>query len=380
MRIAIVTPFPPQLGGGVERFTFLLKASFEQAGHAVKIFDSTQLPGGGDGLLRRLRIGEPKLAYELGKRFEQEADQFDLVICNGMFGWNIRFQPSIVIFHGNIAALANATRRLQEWHTYLKFRYGYCFFHFLSGRGKTVVTVSQATARQTEDYYGLPVTQVIPNGVDTARFQPNTARAALRQRFGLPQEPLLALFVGRPSYQKGFDVVRRIANSVGPDVQMVAALPGGSAPTERAIRVLSDIPYEQMPDLYNACDVFLLPSRDEGCSYSLLEAMACGLPVVASRVGYAVEIANRDSALASFFLRSWNYQHYRRKLQQLQSSVALRTELGARAWAHVLEYNTLERFGSEYVALAESIVQETETSVTSRTVTATAVKTVLRAV
>ncbi len=214
MRIAIVTPFPPNSVGGVERFVFVLQQALESKGHTVTVFDRTSLPNQGRSVWQRLRLGDPKLAYDLGRRFQADAQSFDIVLCNGMYGWQVRFDPAVVVFHGTSAVAATASRGWFRWHTYVKFRYLYGFFHCLSAQGKIRVAVSQECADQWARYHGLQVDGVIENAVDTSKFCPGSDRQALRQLFGLPPHRFLALFVGRPDRRKGFDIVRQVARSL----------------------------------------------------------------------------------------------------------------------------------------------------------------------
>jgi glycosyltransferase involved in cell wall biosynthesis len=127
--------------------------------------------------------------------------------------------------------------------------------------------------------------RLIPNGVDCDRFRPG---AAHRQEFGLPQDKLIVLMVSALIPNKriefGIDAVSRIA-----DAHLVIA---GDGPlrktlTEAAAKLLPgrftrlSVPPAQMPKLYQSADVFLQCSKDEPFPLVFLEAMACGVPVVA---------------------------------------------------------------------------------------------------
>jgi glycosyltransferase involved in cell wall biosynthesis len=127
--------------------------------------------------------------------------------------------------------------------------------------------------------------RLIPNGVDCDRFQPG---AAERQGFGLPEDKLIVLMVSALIPNKriefGIDAVSRI-----PDAHLVIAGDGPlrSAITAAAGKLLPGrfthliIPPAQMPRLYRSANVFLQCSKDEPFPLVFLEAMACGVPVVA---------------------------------------------------------------------------------------------------
>jgi glycosyltransferase involved in cell wall biosynthesis len=126
---------------------------------------------------------------------------------------------------------------------------------------------------------------LIPNGVDTDRFNPGPPD---RQMFDLEVEAPTVLMVSAMIPSKniaaGIDAVSRI-----PDARLVVA---GDGPLREELRTRADgvmpgrfrqiqVSPEKMPDLYRAADVFLHLSKDESFGNVYVEAMACGLPVVA---------------------------------------------------------------------------------------------------
>ena len=138
---------------------------------------------------------------------------------------------------------------------------------------------------------------VLPNGVDLRRFTPASAaeRAALRKELGWA-EGFALLSTSRLANDKGVadmlaDFLRVWAESArGRPARLYIA---GTGPDEAALKDLAQRlgaqveflgPRQDLERLYRAADVFLLPSRTEGMSNSLLEAMASGLPVLATKV------------------------------------------------------------------------------------------------
>lgn len=165
-----------------------------------------------------------------------------------------------------------------------------------------VVCVSDAE-RQEGVGMGIRASwRVVPNGVDTAALPVPSAEetAALRERLGLPDAPL-ALSVGRVSEQKGQDLLvaawpevrRRV-----PDAELVLV---GEGPERASLeaRAPAGVRFvgrrDDVPDWLGACDVLVNPSRWEGLSYVLLEAMARGRPVVATDVAGTHEALGGDA-------------------------------------------------------------------------------------
>lgn len=140
------------------------------------------------------------------------------------------------------------------------------------------------------------------NGVDLRRYTPAdpATRARLRAELGLPPDATVALFAGRLTAQKGLaDLLGAWEQARASAAHPLLAICGDGplrAELERlaASRGLADVRFvgksERMADWYRAADLFALPSYAEGNSNALLEAMACGLPVVASLVGGTAEL------------------------------------------------------------------------------------------
>jgi glycosyltransferase involved in cell wall biosynthesis len=150
---------------------------------------------------------------------------------------------------------------------------------------------------------GLPQQkiEIISNGVDTERFSPadEAARKEARQGLALPAGPL-ALYVGRFEKRKGLDFLLRnwkvvtertgaalILVGDGPEREALLELAAreGLGQTIRIVGLVSDV-----KPFLAACDLFVFPSRREGVPNAVLEAMAAGLPVLATRIGGIEEL------------------------------------------------------------------------------------------
>jgi 1,2-diacylglycerol 3-alpha-glucosyltransferase len=163
-------------------------------------------------------------------------------------------------------------------------------------RRADIVTAPSETAAELLRKQGLgrPV-RAISNGVDTRRFRPEARgdRARMRRRYGLDPERALFLFVGRVEYEKRLDTVIDAMAILGRnDLQLAIAGTGRLRPTleSRTRRRLPPVAVvftgfvsdEDLPALLRSADVFVMPSEAELQSIATLEAMASGLPVLAS--------------------------------------------------------------------------------------------------
>lgn len=163
-------------------------------------------------------------------------------------------------------------------------------------RADAVVTYNSTVHAWLADLTPYPERlHVVRNGIDVETFHPATPgeRRTARVQLGLDPARPLALFVGRFVEKKGLDTLLSAADGTF-DLLMCGsgAIPANAVhPT---VHVVRDIPYAEMPAVYQAADVFVLPSRGEGFPVAIMEAMASGLPVVAVRDPAYAEYVTED--------------------------------------------------------------------------------------
>ncbi len=175
------------------------------------------------------------------------------------------------------------------------------------GRGLRTVAVSEANRALLARQFRMDPTDIllIPNGTAIPPAEPPDRRLALRQQLAaqldLPAEARLLLTVGRLDHQKGHDLlIPAIPHILArhPDARFLWAGEGPLRPqleqlardygVADAIRFLGQ--REDIPDLLRAADLYLFPTRFEGQPFSLLEAMAHGLPAVTTRASGIAEV------------------------------------------------------------------------------------------
>jgi teichuronic acid biosynthesis glycosyltransferase TuaC len=153
-------------------------------------------------------------------------------------------------------------------------------------------------------------TEVVGNGVDVERFHP-VERTAARNRYGIPENAQVLVSVGALVERKGMHhVIDCLPALIKKHANLHYLIVGGGSPegdnraelTAQVARLglaghvhfLGALPPDELKWPLSASDVFVLATRNEGWANVFLEAMACGLPVVATDVGGNAEVVCRD--------------------------------------------------------------------------------------
>jgi len=223
------------------------------------------------------------------------------------------------------------------------------------------VTVSDDLRRWLVERVGIPAARVVTihNGVDTTRFVEGDRERA-REALGLPPASPVVGTVGRLDPVKDHlglvDAFRRI-RARRPDAVLVIAGDGPlrdalrravtAAGLGAAVRLLGE--RADVPRVLAALDVFVLPSLAEGISNTVLEAMACGLPVVATRVGGNPELVE-DGVTGRLVAARQPAALSAAVLEYLDDPVLARLHGKAGRQRAVAEFS-LERMATRYLAL-----------------------------
>ncbi|WP_065334956.1 glycosyltransferase family 4 protein [Tritonibacter mobilis] len=168
-----------------------------------------------------------------------------------------------------------------------------------------------ATSAKGAKYLEVPA-QVVHHGINTRDFTPTADKPALRRKLGLPEEAILVGCYGRIRAQKGTDVfvdamleiLKNHPKAVGvvmgrateKHVDFARDLRARVAAAGMQDRLLfpPEVPVWEVAQWYQALDLYVAPQRWEGFGLTPLEAMSCGVPVVATRVGAFEELIAPD--------------------------------------------------------------------------------------
>ena len=164
---------------------------------------------------------------------------------------------------------------------------------------------------------------VLPNAVNPQEFyQMSTADA--RKKLGLSQEQTIACFVGAFSDGKG--VHRVIEAAKGIDGLKLILIGSGdqSIKPDEQILFAGRLPHEQIVTYLNAADFFVLPTKAEGCCNAIVEALACGLPVVSSDCPFNDDILNENNSIR---IAPTDVPALHEAMQKLTDDLSLRQKL-----------------------------------------------------
>lgn len=209
-------------------------------------------------------------------------------------------KPHILTMHGpwSSVRLQNLTRALARK------------IEGFAVRNSIVTTCDSEALKKEMEILHKVKTIAIQNAVDNELFGQLTKRKA-REKLGVKFNGKLVLFTGRFVAEKGLDSLLEAATAVLDRKNMVKFLLIGGGFDEHIVKnwikhnpkyknniiVIPFLKHEMMNVAYNAADMFVLPSLAEGLSRSLMEAMVCGLPCIATDVGGNAELLSSDRGI-----------------------------------------------------------------------------------
>jgi UDP-glucose:(heptosyl)LPS alpha-1,3-glucosyltransferase len=227
-----------------------------------------------------------------------------------------------------------------------------------------LAAISGSVAREYREHYRFPEERIvlIPNGVDLERFRPVPNRSSLRERLGLPAESYIVLFVGHEFARKGLRfAIEGIARARSERPTLLVVGRDRAAPYRglaRSLRIEKQVRFlggrEDVPDIYAASDCFFLLSDYEPFGLVGLEALASGLPVIATRCG-GVEQYLVDGVNGLYVERDG--ESVARALRRMLDEPSLHAGLaaGARPAAEAFGWGPI---ADKYLALAARAVEE----------------------
>jgi glycosyltransferase involved in cell wall biosynthesis len=204
-----------------------------------------------------------------------------------------------------------------------------------------LIAVSSRIAAGLKDYFGRTDVTLIPNSTDIRRFNPDSRRDRRdesRKRFGFSNGDLVILFIGNDWKKKGLDALLRACATIteipwrllvvgSDDINLYKTL---FQQGELRDRVKFETPSADVEAFYAAADLYISSSLEDAFGLPILEAMACGLPVVASIHAGASEII-RDGETGLLLQDPSEHAEIAQKVRLLFADGKLREKIGEAA-------------------------------------------------
>ena len=256
--------------------------------------------------------------------------------------------PSVITFHGYTldSWIMPYSTLLQRIHCRTDLR---LFTRLAVSKASTITAVSRYMAALARKDLGISGTiKVIYNGIDTDIFFPDPSKREERE--------IRVLFSGHPTRRKGAHWLPAIADRLnsGITIYYTSGLRDRGMISPRLnLLPVGPIPYARMPEVYNKMDILLMPTVREGFGLAVAEAMACGLPVVASNCSAIPELV--DDTRGGFLCSVGDVAAFADKINTLAESPSLRKEMGAYNRTRVEKHFTIQKMIHGYSELFETL-------------------------
>ncbi len=406
MRVCLISrEYPPETGwGGIGTFTHHLANGLTKLGHDVHVVslsssahDAPHRGGNGEPHVHRvpsrqvavnqgffnfcLPVTRPMIEETIGlwSKFLElhKVHPFDVVECpehfaEGLFPSLTAVTPLVIRLHTPHSKLVK-----EKFHNFtpsFDHRILTALERVAMISADLLVSPSQDLATYVARDLNLPLERIhiVRNPVDAERFTPDGTATEMKKN------TVNVLFVGRLEPRKGvhhlIDSVPKVLASCG-DKKVHFYLVGKDTPTttgngsmleelqaklkesgsEHAVTFVQQIPLEQMPEYYRAADICVLPSLYDNAPMTVIEAMSCAKPVVATSAGGAKEYAPHEQC--GLIVPPADTAALAEALSRLVLDDGLRARLGTAARQNVLANFTAQQTASETAKLYEKAIE-----------------------
>ncbi|HLM70800.1 MAG TPA: glycosyltransferase family 4 protein [Thermoplasmata archaeon] len=384
MEVAFFTELYPPIHDGVSAITEGLARTLSRLGHTVRVYAPNPKPGASseetrNGIaVRRLRTvpvplyGQyrwPIWPYGLIRSIHglKDADVLHLhtpgPLGSMAFLASRRFgRPLVGTFHTNIREMQDSVPSKFLVPTFFRVAWWYNLGTYYRCDATTAPSSAAADALMagSRKPFHRPV-EVIPNGIDVDRFRPDSRVPDWRTRCGLSSAPLVT-FLGRLTVDKGVHRFLDAVEATIPKTDLVAII-GGQGPEEARVRerltadpalaahvrYVGPVAESEKAALLSQTDVFVLPSTSDTSSVALLEAMACGTPVVAPSSGGASEMV--EEGVTGWRVPVTNPGALAAALERILDTPQDRLRMGVRATEFVRQTASLDTMARRFISL-----------------------------
>jgi glycosyltransferase involved in cell wall biosynthesis len=346
---------PPSINSGQAKVVYILPLYDEKTGthfsynyelirQASSQIDLFAVVEKTDGAVK---LGAPFMAQKYKNRFLRFFELFSTL-------WNLRSKgyQNFYVHYSYYGALASwlvvlfKGGRVFYWNRGMPWLFERSFweeriFGFIL-RHTILVTGPKLLAEEYVKRYKVKNYKILSNWIDVERFKPRELKEVTKSWFSVKGEGKIVLFAHHLSERKGADLISEIAS--GFNEKSVQFFVVGNGPYREVlekkaresgglIKVFGEIPNQDIATYFQAADVFLMPSREEGSPHVILEALSSGTPVVASDAGGVKEVM--PAGLKEFLCKTEDVKCFQDKIKKLLSDPS--------------EYEKIRQEGLEFV-------------------------------
>lgn len=312
------------------------------------------------------------VSLPLGRALAKDTSKFDIIHIHSIYSFHTlvashycrKFNvPYLIRPHGSLDPY------LTERHPVRKRVYTLLFLQRDLDRAAAIHFNTQEEMRLTESFEIKAPGVVVPNGIDPSEFSDPSAQGLFRRKCPELKDKEIILFLGRINFKKGLDILARAFGEVarkrenaylvltGPDNEgygmKVRAWLRGEGALGRSIFTGMLFGEEKLPILKDS-DIFVLPSYTENFGIAVVEAMACGLPVVISnRVNIWREVSDAGAGIVT----DCDSHQVAEAILRLLDDRNLREEMGKRGKRLVEEKYTWQKVARQMIEVYEQVLE-----------------------
>lgn len=322
-------------------------------------------------VLENGRLRPFSFAFLAGCHLLRHFSNYDLIHIHGAY-WRLIFTLPVVKLIGKKSIVKISLLGTDDPSSIRQRYFGYILYRTLA-LADSVISISQEISRSYHES-GLPVSKLaeIPNGVNTKLFSPadRQRQADLREQLNLPPNVPLIIFVGDVCYRKGVDLLLKAWRDVllvFPSAWLLLVGPVAINDPDQPLNVPSITEFladsaqtlavgyqEEVKNYLGAADIFTLPSRQEGLPNAVIEAMAVGLPCVASDIEGNVDLIHH--AQNGLLFESESVNQLSEALIRLLNNPSERNQFGRQARKTIETDYSMESVTNRYIALYDSLL------------------------
>ncbi len=247
---------------------------------------------------------------------------------------NLKDKPDYLYGHFVTPAGITCARLGKKYGIPAYFAYGEATFMTINAFGRAnvkkelgnisgVVAVSGQNKEMIAEFVPEGITEVFPNSIDKKVFYPRSREEA-RQKYGIAPNEFVVSFVGSFDERKGIDRLCKAVDRFNGTVKVICAGKGALIPKSSNCIFKKPVLHDELPLFFAASDIFVLPTRNEGCCNAIIEAMACGLPIVSSDKSFNDDVLDYSNSIR---INSDSINQIYEAIKELKDNCALRDRL-----------------------------------------------------